>query len=134
MRLRTLLVVAVFVAAVAVAIVLVIKDDDAKKSAGEVTVSAIGPAPFTAGMAFREPPSLRSRDGRLRGTIVAKNGTIVVSGVKVRNTQSYGMAGARSGLLGPTLRAQPNDLVDLVLDNRLVAPAIVSAKTDAGDP
>lgn len=135
MRLRTLLVVAVLIAAVVVAVVLVIDDDDDDEpSAGEQTVTAIKPAPFTAGLAFREPPSLRSAHRRLRGTIVAKNGTIEVSGVRVHNTQSYGIAGERRGLLGPTLRVQPGDLVDLVLDNRLVAPPLVPAKTDSGAP
>ena len=97
---------------------------------GEQTVTAIQPAPFMAGLAFPEPPSLRSANGRLRGTIVAKNGTITVSGIRVRNTQSYGIAGQQRGLLGPTLRVQPGDLVDLVLDNRL-APA--TARSPAQD-
>ena len=88
----------------------------------------IAPKPFRAGLAFREPPSLRSSRGRLRGTIVAKNGTIRVSGIKVSNTQSYGVSGEPRGLLGPTLRVRPGDLVDLVLDNRLRQPALVPPK------
>ena len=138
MRLRRLLLILVALAAVVVATVYITKDDDAenaaeqaKKAAAESTVAAVGPAPFRAGMAFREPPSLRSRNRRLRGTIVAKNGTIRVSGIKVDNTQSYGIDGQPRGLLGPTLRVQPGDLVDLVLDNRLVTPAHLPKATDA---
>ena len=130
MRPRWILLVIVVVAAVVVGgVLLVDKDDDSQQSAaGEKTVESIPPKPFAAGAAFREPPSLRSSRGRLRGTIVAKNGTIRVSGVKVANTQSYGVAGQPRGLLGPTLRVNPGDLVDLVLDNRLTQPALVPAK------
>lgn len=120
------LVVLLLVAVVALAAWQLLKDkedDDAPEP--EQIVKAIPPAPFKAGLKFAEPPSLRSRGGKLRGTIVAKNGTILVSGVKVHNTQSYGMAGEQRGLLGPTLRVKPGDLVDLVLDNRLVEPAAV---------
>ncbi len=129
MRPRTLLLLVVSaIVAIGVVAFFVTRhaDDD---TAGEYTVPAIAPAPFASGMAFREPPSLRSANGRLRGTIVAKNGTITVGGVRVHNTQSYGVAGEPRGLLGPTLRVQPGDLVDLVLDNRLVQPQLVPAST-----
>ncbi len=130
MRLRMLLLVAVALGGAAVAVSGVADGDE---STGESTVAAIAPAPFTSGIAFREPPSLRSVNRRLRGTIIAKNGTIEVSGIKVRNTQTYGVAGQRRGLLGPTLRVQPGDLVDLVLDNKLVAPPQVPPKNDSGN-
>ena len=130
---RLLLLIVVVLLAVVVAVIFITDDEDDKPSTGESTVEAIKPAPFKAGLAFREPPSLRSRNKRLRGTIVAKNGTIRVSGIKVDNTQSYGVAGEPRGLLGPTLRVRPGDLVDLVLDNRLVAPPQVPEKKDSGD-
>jgi suppressor of ftsI len=139
-RPRTLLLAAVALAAVVVAVMYIVRDednertDDAAKSAAQATVAAIKPAPFKAGMTFREPPSLRSSGGYLRGTIVAKNGTIRVSGIKVRNTQSYGVAGAQRGLLGPTLRVQPGDQVDLVLDNQLVAPSPVPEEASPAQP
>ena len=125
MRLRTLLLVVVVIAAAVVGAYVVIDDDDDDDATPSTskTTPVLGPAPFQAGLAFREPPSLRSKNGRLRGTIVAKTGTIRVSGIKVHETQSYAVAGEPRGLLGPTLRVRPGDLVDLVLDNRLVAPA-----------
>ena len=107
------------------------KDDDEPKP--EQTVEAIAPKPFKGGLAFKEPPVLRSRGGVLRGTIVAKNGTIRVSGIKVANTQSYGIAGEQRGLLGPTLRVNPGDKVDLVLDNQLVQPREVGPQSTS-DP
>src|SRR5687767_892693 len=81
--------------------------------------------PFTTGRTFREPPVLRSTKGRLKRTIVARNGTIDVSGVQVDATQTYGVGTTARGLLGPTLHVQPGDLIDLVLDNQLTQlPAI----------
>jgi suppressor of ftsI len=125
MRPRMLgLVVLVLIAVVVAAVWLLTKDDK-----GEATVAAIGPAPLKGGLAFAEPPSLRSSGGRLSGTIVAKNGTVDVSGIRVAGTQTFGIAGQRRGLLGPTLRVAPGDLVDLVLDNRLTQYGPIPAGT-----
>ncbi|MBD0283309.1 MAG: hypothetical protein ICV69_14130 [Thermoleophilaceae bacterium] len=46
-----------------------------------------------------------------RGLIT--NGTIEVGGVPLDATQTYGVRGAVRGLLGPTLRVKPGDLIDL---------------------
>jgi suppressor of ftsI len=89
------------------------------------------PPPFTTGSAFREPPVVRSSNGRLRATIVARNGTIAVSGVPLDGMQTYGVGSAARGLLGPTLHVKPGDLVDLVLDNQLTQPPAISVTTPA---
>ncbi len=126
----------VAIAVAAVAIVLVVADDEGQGStaAPATTVASIPAAPFTAGIALRDPPSLRSSGGRLRGTIVARTGAIEVSAVTVHNAQSYALAGMRRGLLGPTLRVQPGDLVDLVLVNRLVQPRQIPASGEKTAP
>jgi suppressor of ftsI len=87
--------------------------------------------PFATGRAFREPPVVRSSNGRLRRTIIARNGTIEVSGVPLDATQTYGVRGAVRGLLGPTLRVEPGDLIDLVLANRLTQPPTIPVTTPA---
>jgi suppressor of ftsI len=87
--------------------------------------------PFVTGRAFREPPVVRSSNGRLRRTIVARNGTVQVGGVSLHATQTYGVRGAARGLLGPTLRVKPGDLIDLVLDNRLTQPPTIPVTTPA---
>jgi len=87
--------------------------------------------PFTTGSTFREPPVVRSSNGRLRRTIVARNGTIEVSGVPLDGMQTYGVGSAARGLLGPTLHVQPGDLIDLVLDNQLTQPPAIAVTTPA---
>jgi suppressor of ftsI len=91
------------------------------------TVPAIPPAPFTHHSPFAEPPVVSSRHGHLTGTLFAANAKVVrISGVDVEQTQTYratagSMATAR-GFIGPTLHLEPGDVLDLVLDNHLVAP------------
>jgi suppressor of ftsI len=86
----------------------------------------IPPAPFASGMAFKEPPVVRSRDGRLRTTLVARNGSVEISGVTVAETQTFAARGAdgstQRGFLGPTLHVQPGDRIQLTLDSRLTIP------------
>jgi FtsP/CotA-like multicopper oxidase with cupredoxin domain len=90
--------------------------------------------PFTTGEAFREPPSISSVNKRLRFTMVAKNGTITVGGLQIGNAQSYTVAGSPAGLLGPTLRVNPGDEIDIVLDNQLVQPEVTPAPSGTHDP
>ena len=90
--------------------------------------------PFTTGEAFREPPSISSVNKRLKFTMVAKNGTITVGGLQIGNAQSYTVAGSPAGLLGPTLRVNPGDEIDIVLDNQLVQPAVTPAPAATHDP
>ena len=50
-----------------------------------------------------------------------------MSGVRVAATQTYAATSARSGrtrrgILGPTLRVQPGDRIEITLDNRLTVP------------
>ena len=88
--------------------------------------NVLPPAPFTPGMAFTEPPVVRSRDGRLRTTLVARNGSVQISGVSVAETQTYAASGADGssprGFLGPTLRVRPGDRIELTFDSRLTIP------------
>ena len=130
------LVVAVALASTGAALVVTQAQPNAARQSSEQIVKAIEPAPFKAGLPFREPPVLRSSNGRLRGTLVAQTGPIEVSGIRVENAQSYALAGQQRGLLGPTLHARPGDLVDLVLDNELVQPQPVpgTAGADLAQP
>lgn len=100
-------------------IVLVIAGDDQK---GGGSASAGPLPPLKAGMPLTEPPVVKSLGNTLTATLVAKNGTISVSGVDIANTQTYAVAGQRRGLFGPTLHVKPGDTIDLTLDNQLVNP------------
>lgn len=95
-----------------------------KKSAKASTkLRVLRPAPFKPGMPFAEPPSVHSRHGKLRATLVARDGVVSVSGVEVADTQTYAVDGAgKRGFLGPTLHANPGDEVEMTLDNRLTVP------------
>ena len=98
----------------------------AQESQAVPRVPVIPPAPFTPGMPFAEPPVVSSRDRRLRTTLVAENGSVEISGLTVAETQTYAARGAdgssRRGFLGPTLRVQPGDRIELTLDNGLTVP------------
>ena len=109
-------------ATLGVGVVLVPSPDGAPRAQEPQAVAA----PFTTGMAFEQPPVVRSRDGRLRATLVARNGRVAISGVNVAETQTYAARGAdgstRRGFLGPTLRVRPGDRIELTLDSRLTVP------------
>ena len=88
---------------------------------------------YHTGHAFQEPPVLRSSKGRLKQTLVARNGTILVGGVALDAAQTYGVGSTPRGLLGPTLHVQPGDTIDLVLDNRLVQLPEIPTPTTTRD-
>ena len=94
--------------------------------AASPTVPVLPPPPFTPGMPFTEPPVVKSHGMRLRTTLVARNGSVDISGVTVAETQTYAARGAdgasRRSFLGPTLRVRPGDWIELTLDNRLTVP------------
>ncbi len=106
---------------------LLTRDDDSKKEEGS-PVAVLKPPPFEAGDELAEPPVVRSnaKTRTLRTTMVARNGTVTVSGVRVAGTQTYAARrGSRltpRGILGPTLQVQPGDRIEITLDNRLVVP------------
>lgn len=132
---RIAIVVAVLAIGVVVA-VLIAGGDDGKDTTTttEQTVAVLQPPPFKPGLAFEEPPVLRTQDGPIE--LVARNGTIEVSGVEVDEAQSYVPVGAsqveaRPGLLGPTLQVEPGETLDITLDNQLeVIPAIKGNSAD----
>jgi FtsP/CotA-like multicopper oxidase with cupredoxin domain len=112
--------------------VLIAGGDDGDKDekgaqATSQTESTIAPAPpppaFNPGEKFSEPPAVFSKDGKLRATLMAKDGIVTVSGVKVDGTQTYAVDGVGTrGFLGPTLHVNPGERVELTLDNRLRIP------------
>jgi suppressor of ftsI len=113
---------------------LVVASGGEAQSQPPSTIPVIGPAPFTPHEPFSEPPVVRSEGGRLKATLIARNGTVEISGVQVANTQTYAAGGSGApprGFLGPTLQAQPGDTVELTLDNRLSTPANVNGSDSA---
>jgi FtsP/CotA-like multicopper oxidase with cupredoxin domain len=84
--------------------------------------TAVEQPKYEEGRPFGEPPVVRSRNKRLKTTLVAQNGTVTIAGVQVANTETYAASSMPRGLLGPTLRVEPGDTIDLTLDNRLRKP------------
>jgi FtsP/CotA-like multicopper oxidase with cupredoxin domain len=123
-------VIALVALAIGVVLGFVVGKDDKDAKPASTGPPKIGPAPFTAGMDFQEPPVVSSREvpGRpykvLRTTILAQNGTSEISGIQVAETQTYGATGADGprGFLGPTLRVDPGDEIEITLDNQLTVP------------
>ena len=113
-----------------VAAILIAGDGDDREEAGTTaatTTTGRDSTPFPPGRAFEEPPVIEVGDGPVE--LVARNGSIEVSGLKVDEAQSYVRAGTRAGsrpgLLGPTLHVEPGETIDITLDNQLeVIPAI----------
>lgn len=64
--------------------------------------------------ALVEPPSISSRDGVLRTTLTEMEGVTTIDGRSVDGSMTYNGVYA-----GVTLKAQPGDLLDLTLVNRL---------------
>jgi suppressor of ftsI len=112
-------------ATLALGVALVVSLDGAPRAQAPPP-AILQPAPFTPGMPFTEPPVVSSRDGRLKTRLVARNGSVEISGVTVAETQTYAAAGpdgsSRRGFLGPTLRVRPGDRIELTLDSRLTVP------------
>lgn len=69
--------------------------------------------PVQRGLPFTEPPELVSQNGVLRVTLTADEKTTEVSGTKVKGRVYNGL------FVGPTLRVQPGDLLEITLVNRL---------------
>jgi suppressor of ftsI len=157
MRARAIVFVAVILTlGVGAALLIAGRDDDkeggstdgAATTPAVSTVSVEQPAPFQPGMPFTEPPVVYSKNGMLRATLVAQNGTVPVSGVAVAGTQTYAVEGAgERGFLGPTLHVKPGERVELTLDNRITVPDGAQAancadhggaghapQADSGDP
>src|SRR3954453_3301103 len=91
-----------------------------------------GDPPYVAGKRLRQPPVIRSSHGVLRTRLVARNGTVTVSGVPIANTQTYAAHRSQRALLGPTLHVNPGDTIDITLVNRLRKP--VNVKRKGGQP
>lgn len=127
MSVRIVVLVAVVLAVGAGVVLVLTRDDDATPAASK-TVQVPGTDPFQTGADLTEPPvvSSNARTNTLRTTLVARNGTVTVSGVRVAGTQTYaarrGSRLTRRGILGPTLQVQPGDKIEITLDNRLVVP------------
>jgi FtsP/CotA-like multicopper oxidase with cupredoxin domain len=105
---------ALLVLACVVAVAIVGLDGDGDGDTDTATV----PATFDAqqGRAFDEPGVLRSRGGHLRTTFRVQEGRFEVAGVSVRG-ESY-----RGTFIGPTLRVEPGDTIELRVVNRLGEP------------
>lgn len=138
-----IVVVVVVVLVVGVGAGLLIARDDDKKSTTSKKVAVLDTEPFQAGGDLTEPPVIRSnaRTHALKTTLVARNGTVSVSGVRVAGTQTYaakrGARLTRRGILGPTLQVQPGDRIEMTLDNRLTVPTDIPAGpncAESGDP
>lgn len=69
-----------------------------------------------AGAAFREPPTLRSRDGVLRANLSVRRQRVLVAGARVW-AKVY-----RGSFPGPTLRVRPGDTLELHVVNELGEP------------
>ena len=74
-------------------------------------------------MPFQEPPAVRSRGKVLRTALLAENGTVDISGVRVAEAQTYAASGpggsTARGFLGPTLHVNPGDTIEMTLDNQV---------------
>ena len=81
----------------------------------ETSPVAVGFHPHS-GAAFREPLVIRSRGGRLTATFTVAERRFEVAGVPVRG-KSYG-----DTFIGPTLRVQPGDTLEIRVVNRLGEP------------
>jgi FtsP/CotA-like multicopper oxidase with cupredoxin domain len=68
------------------------------------------------GLSFEQPVVLRSSAGRLRATFTVEQGPVSVAGVQVRGKAYAG------DFIGPTLRVQPGDTIEIRLVNRLSEP------------
>jgi FtsP/CotA-like multicopper oxidase with cupredoxin domain/peroxiredoxin len=78
---------------------------------------------------FAEAEAIRSADGQLRATLVAKYGDNVIRGSRV-HLRSY-----NGRLVGPTLRAKPGDVLRVRVENRLPPtpePAVHSVNVPHG--
>lgn len=110
-------------------------DDQPKRHAvaaqEQPTFPALEPKPFRSGLRFSEPRAIRSVHKHLRTTLVAQNRPVLVSGIEVAGMQAYAATGpggkTKPGFLGPTLRANPGDTVEITLDNRLRVPDVATA-------
>jgi FtsP/CotA-like multicopper oxidase with cupredoxin domain len=87
--------------------------------------------PFATGLPFREPPVVRSSANRLTQTLVLRNGTVEVGGVAIDAAQTYSIGTIPPALLGPTLKVEPGDVIDLVLDNQLTQLPTIPITTPA---
>lgn len=134
---RIAIALAVLALGVVLAVLIARGDDDEKSSTTtQATVPTVPtePAdPFPTEQAFAEPPVIRTEDGPVE--LIARNGTIRMSGVDVGDAQSYVPADAADGpppgLLGPTLHVKPGEELDLTLVNELqVIPAIKKFSDD----
>ena len=127
--------VAALVALGAVIAVLLASDDGWRGTASAQTATGPGfippkPPPYKRGRLLKEPPVVRSHNGKLKVALLAKNGAVKVSGVTIHNTQTYALPTHRRHFLGPTLHANPGELVDLTLDNELTRPKDVLRSDD----
>ncbi|WP_437310969.1 multicopper oxidase family protein [Sorangium sp. So ce388] len=68
---------------------------------------------FQSGLPFVEPEEIVSRDGVLRGKLVSAPTVLDVSGASVRGESFNGT------FVGPTLRLEPGDTIELGLENGL---------------
>jgi FtsP/CotA-like multicopper oxidase with cupredoxin domain len=107
----------------------------AAQGAAAVPTTTVPATPLTPGLAFREPPVVKSTVVRptygnpyraLRATLVARNATVKVSGLDVAGAQTYAVKESDRGLLGPTLQVKPGDWVELTLDNKLTIPGLTT--------
>ncbi len=84
------------------------KDDDANN-----VQTPIEPT-YQSGLPFAEPEALVARDGALTGKLVSAPGELDVSGAEVHGE------GYNGTFIGPTLKLEPGDTIELGLENQLL--------------
>ena len=81
-----------------------------------------------AGEPFIEPTLVQSHNGVLHATLVLKEGPAMVGDTAVTNAWTYQLNGVPS-YVGPTLQANPGDLLDIIIDNQLPEGQITNLHT-----